>query len=71
MGSLSAFFTSFYSVRLIFLTFFNSNNNSKSTINLVHESSLIMLIPLLLLCLGSIFVGFLAKDLFIGLGVDT
>jgi hypothetical protein len=30
-----------------------------------------MLVPLLILSLGSIFVGFLAKDLFLGLGVDT
>jgi hypothetical protein len=30
-----------------------------------------MLIPLFVLCFGSIFVGFLAKDLFLGLGVDT
>jgi NADH-ubiquinone oxidoreductase chain 5 len=29
------------------------------------------LIPLFALCFGSIFVGFLAKDLFLGLGVDT
>jgi hypothetical protein len=30
-----------------------------------------MLFPLIILCFGSIFVGFLAKDLFLGLGVDT
>jgi hypothetical protein len=30
-----------------------------------------MLIPLFVLSFGSIFVGFIAKDLFLGLGVDT
>jgi NADH-quinone oxidoreductase subunit L len=36
-----------------------------------HESDNIMLIPLLILGFGSIFVGFICKDLFLGLGVDT
>jgi hypothetical protein len=30
-----------------------------------------MLIPLFILGVGSIFIGFLCKDLFLGLGVDT
>jgi hypothetical protein len=30
-----------------------------------------MLLPLLILSIGSIFIGFIAKDLFLGLGVDT
>jgi hypothetical protein len=30
-----------------------------------------MLVPLLILFLGSIFVGYIFKDLFLGLGVDT
>ena len=37
----------------------------------VHESSIIMLLPLFLLFLGSVFIGFIFKDLFLGLGVDT
>jgi NADH-ubiquinone oxidoreductase chain 5 len=71
LGTFSAFFTSFYSVRLIALTFLKQTNSSKQIIINVHESSLIMLIPLLLLFLGSVFIGFLFKDLFLGLGVDT
>lgn len=71
LGTFSAFFTSFYSIRLIYLTFLKSNNSSSIVISEAHESSWIMLIPLLVLCLGSIFVGFIAKDLFLGLGVDT
>ena len=71
LGTLSAFFTSFYSVRLIYLTFLKSTSSAKAHISHAHESSTIMLIPLFVLCFGSIFVGFLAKDLFLGLGVDT
>jgi proton-translocating NADH-quinone oxidoreductase chain L len=71
LGTLSAFFTSFYSIRLIYLTFLKSTSSSKTFISHAHESSTVMLIPLFALCFGSIFVGFLAKDLFLGLGVDT
>lgn len=71
LGTLSAFFTSFYSIRLIFLTFIRPNNSSHAIISHAHESSWIMLTPLLILCIGSIFVGYVAKDLFLGLGVDT
>ncbi|MBX7076458.1 MAG: hypothetical protein K1X33_03950 [Methanobacteriaceae archaeon] len=68
---MSAFFTSFYSIRLIYLTFLKPNNSSAVIISHAHESAPVMLIPLLILCFGSIFVGFIAKDLFLGLGVDT
>lgn len=71
LGTLSAFFTAFYSIRLVYLTFLRPNNSSKTIISNAHESSIIMLIPLIILCFGSIFVGFIAKDLFLGLGVDT
>ena len=71
LGTLSAFFTSFYSIRLIYLTFIKPSNGSSVYISGAHESGIIMLIPLLILCLGSIFVGYVGKDLFLGLGVDT
>ena len=37
----------------------------------VHEPSYIMVLPLLVLCIGSIFVGYIFKDLYVGLGTDT
>ena len=70
LGTMSAFFTAFYSFRLIFLTFLNNVNTSRKFIIIVHESSKIMLFPLILLGLGSIFIGYLTKDLFIGPGTD-
>jgi NADH-ubiquinone oxidoreductase chain 5 len=71
LGTLSAFFTAFYSIRLIYLTFFKTTSSSAYYISTAHESSIIMLIPLFILGIGSIFIGFLFKDLFLGLGVDT
>jgi NADH:ubiquinone oxidoreductase subunit 5 (subunit L)/multisubunit Na+/H+ antiporter MnhA subunit len=68
---LSAFFTAFYSIRLIYLTFLKTSSSSAFYISSAHESSIIMLIPLFILGIGSIFIGFLFKDLFLGLGVDT
>jgi NADH-ubiquinone oxidoreductase chain 5 len=35
-----------------------------------HEPSFIMLVPLLVLVLGAIFVGYIFKDMFVGLGSD-
>jgi NADH-ubiquinone oxidoreductase chain 5 len=71
LGIISAFFTSFYSIRLIFMTFLKINNNNSRIMINAHESSIILLVPLIILAICSIFIGFMAKDLFIGLGVDT
>jgi NADH-ubiquinone oxidoreductase chain 5 len=71
MGIISAFFTAFYSIRLIYLTFLKETNSTKVFISHVHESDFFMLIPLFILAFGSIFFGFVAKDVFLGLGVDT
>ena len=71
LGTLTAGFTAFYSFRLLFLTFLGENNAYKSVMKTVHESSWVMIIPLFLLVFGSIFIGYLAKDLFLGLGSDA
>ncbi|MDA9106259.1 NADH-quinone oxidoreductase subunit L [Candidatus Pelagibacter sp.] len=66
IGILTAVLTSIYSWRLIFKTFHGDYNNKKININEMHESPLVMLIPLFILAIGAIFAGFLFKDLFIG-----
>jgi NADH-ubiquinone oxidoreductase chain 5 len=72
LGNIAALFTSFYSFRLLFLTFVNSSSNSyKVYVQNAHEGDLLLLIPLFCLCLGSVLFGFLAKDLFSGLGTFT
>nr|YP_008963211.1 NADH dehydrogenase subunit 5 [Gelidium vagum]AGO19325.1 NADH dehydrogenase subunit 5 [Gelidium vagum] len=70
LGSLAVFFTAFYSFRLLYLTFINNCNVSRVKISLIHESNLLMLIPLIILALGSIFIGYLCKDFFIGPGTN-
>ena len=66
VGILTAFLTALYSWRLIFKTFHGKFNNQKYSKSDVHESELIILIPLGILVLGSIFIGFLFKDFLIG-----
>jgi NADH-ubiquinone oxidoreductase chain 5 len=70
LGTLSAFFTAFYSFRLIYLTFLDFPNATKSIIREAHESSGLIIFSLFILSLGSLFSGFLLKDLFIGVGSD-
>ena len=71
IGILTAVLTSIYSWRLIFKTFHGEYNNKKIDIKEMHESPLIMLLPLFVLAIGAIFAGFLFKDLFIGHGGDN
>jgi NADH-ubiquinone oxidoreductase chain 5 len=68
LGCSAAFCTSFYSFRLIFLAFINKTNIFKSYVPGIHEAPIKMVFPLMLLSLGAIFVGFLTRDMFIGLG---
>lgn len=71
LGTVSAFFTSFYSIRLLYFTFLGKPNSNKKIINSVHESDYVLLIPLILLGVGSIFLGFIFKELYIGANVNT
>lgn len=68
LGCSAAFCTSFYSFRLLFLTFINPTNTFKNYIEGAHEADLKMIFPLIVLGLGAIFYGFLSRDLIIGLG---
>jgi NADH-ubiquinone oxidoreductase chain 5 len=70
LGNLAAFFTAYYSTRLISLTFLRPVNGAKIAYEHVHESPLKMALPLFLLSFASIFVGYLSRDMFIGLGTD-
>ena len=61
----SALLTSFYSWRLIFLTFHGKTRASQDVLSKAHESPLSMTIPLLLLSIGALFSGFLFSDFFL------
>lgn len=70
LGSLAAFFTAYYSTRLISLTFLRPVNGSRIAYEHVHESPFRMAFPLVVLSIASIFVGYVSRDMFIGLGSD-
>ncbi len=65
---MAALLTSFYSWRLIFMTFHGKSRTSAEVLNKAHESPLVMLVPLAMLALGSLGAGFLFKGFFIGDG---
>jgi len=66
VGIFTALLTAIYSWRLIFKTFHGNYENKKLKIETMHESPYVILMPLAILALGSIFVGFFFKELFIG-----
>jgi NADH-quinone oxidoreductase subunit L len=66
VGIFTALLTAIYSWRLIFKTFHGTYENKKLKIKTIHESSYVMLVPLIILAIGSIFAGYFFKELFIG-----
>lgn len=63
---IAALFTSFYSWRLMFMTFYGKARGDKHTHEHAHESPRTMLIPLGVLSLGAIFSGMLWYGSFFG-----
>ncbi len=63
---IAALFTSFYSWRLAFLTFFGKPRASSDVMHHVHESPMIMLLPLAFLTVGAIFAGVVFEGYFFG-----
>ena len=62
----AAAMTSFYSWRLIFLTFFGEERGDKHTHEHAHESPMVMLIPLGVLAIGAVFAGMVWQKSFFG-----
>lgn len=71
LGLLAALCTSLYSYRLLHLSFLNTRSSYKVYVESAHEAPLAMSLPLVILSFGAIFVGFLTKELFVGLGTNT
>jgi NADH-quinone oxidoreductase subunit L len=63
---IAAFMTSFYSWRLMFMTFHGKPRASKEVMSHVHESPQVMLIPLYLLAAGALLAGVIFAPYFIG-----
>ncbi|RFB94909.1 NADH-quinone oxidoreductase subunit L [Rhizobium leguminosarum bv. trifolii] len=63
---IAALFTSFYSWRLIFMTFFGKPRASHEVMHHVHESPQVMLVPLYLLAIGAVLAGVIFEGRFYG-----
>ncbi|EPE98863.1 NADH-quinone oxidoreductase subunit L [Rhizobium grahamii] len=63
---IAALFTSFYSWRLAFMTFFGQPRASHEVMHHVHESPQVMLVPLYILAAGAVLAGVLFEGRFYG-----
>ncbi|TNF22988.1 MAG: NADH-quinone oxidoreductase subunit L [Rhodobacteraceae bacterium] len=63
---IAALMTSFYSWRLMFLTFWGKQRGDKHTHEHAHESPMVMLVPLGVLALGSVLAGMIWYGSFFG-----
>jgi NADH-quinone oxidoreductase subunit L len=63
---IAALFTSFYSWRLIFMTFYGKPRGDKHTHEHAHESPMVMLVPLGVLAVGSVLAGMIWYNSFFG-----
>ena len=70
LGLITAAFTSFYSYRVFYFTFLYKTNSFRKTAEKIHELPLVMGVSLFILAVGSVFLGYVAKDLFVGLGTN-
>lgn len=68
LGCFAAFFTAFYSVRLLFLVFLSKPNGNRKVILNAHEGSWEIGFPLFILSIFSVSIGFLTKEIFVGFG---
>jgi NADH-quinone oxidoreductase subunit L len=66
MGCAAAFCTAFYTTRLIGLTFFGESRAKPEAAAHIHESPLVMTLPLIVLAVFSIIGGALWHDKFVG-----
>ena len=66
VGLITAGFTSFYMFRLLILTFFGEARYTHHDVHHVHESPATMLIPLVVLAMGSIVGGYINVPGFLG-----
>jgi NADH-quinone oxidoreductase subunit L len=63
---IAALFTSFYSWRLAFMTFFGKPRASHEVMHHVHESPQVMLAPLYILAIGAVLAGVVFEGYFFG-----
>jgi NADH-quinone oxidoreductase subunit L len=67
---IAAYFTSTYSWRLIFMTFFGKPRMTAEEMHHVHESPMVMLVPLFILAIGAVLAGLFGM-FFIGKSMEV
>jgi NADH-ubiquinone oxidoreductase chain 5 len=68
VGLITAYFTAYYSFRLLHAVFFGESRSSRTPLVHTHELTPRMAFSLAALVLGSIFLGYVSRDLFVGFG---
>jgi len=71
LGEVSAAMTAFYSWRLLFMTFHGKPRADRETMHHVHESPLVMLVPLLPLAAGALAAGYIFNAHFVGAQMES
>jgi NADH-quinone oxidoreductase subunit L len=66
VGVIAASFTSFYMFRLLILTFGGNRRYTENDVHDVHESPPSMVVPLIILAIGSVFAGFVGVPSVLG-----
>nr|QOW07430.1 NADH dehydrogenase subunit 5 [Labyrinthula sp.] len=70
LGSVAAYVTAYYSIRVLHLTFWVKAGGNKRVMEGAHEGNWGLKGPLLVLGIGSILVGYLWGDMVVGVGTD-
>jgi proton-translocating NADH-quinone oxidoreductase chain L len=70
LGTLGAFLTAFYSTRLLYLTFLSKPTGYKKIICYATDSGYPISIALGCLAVPSMFIGYLTKDMLVGVGTS-
>ena len=70
LSLISVFYTMFYSIRLLFYVFYDNYKGYYIKIIYLTESNFLITFVLTVLVFFSIFIGYIFKDLYVGIGTD-
>ena len=68
LGTITAALTAFYAFRLMFVAFYGKPRMDKKTQRQIHESSPVMLVPMVILAALAVLGGYIGLPSFLGLG---
>lgn len=71
LGTITAILTAYYTSKTLILGFLNKPNGSLKIYNKLHDAPIFMAIPLIILAILSIFIGYYMKEYLAILGINT